>query len=299
MVGAKVNNRIASFDLQLKNGDIVEVLTSKAAKGPSRDWLKICRSNQARIKIKQWFKKEKREENIIRGKAAFEAELRRLNIDPDLLQADDVRACVLKKIAFDSLDDLYAPIGFGGITATKAVNRIKDELVKAARPAKDALTIKTAAPTANTSGVVVEDIDSCMIKFSRCCMPVPGDDIIGFITKGYGVSIHRRDCPNAKAASEPENAGRWVKVTWAETPDATFTATLDLQASDRDGLMLDVATVLTSLRVRIIEISARSAGGGLGRIIVAIQVHSTTELESIRNRLRGISGVHEVTRAIN
>ncbi len=299
MIGAKVNNRIASYDDPLHNGDIVEILTSKSAKGPSRDWLNICRSNQARIKIKQWFKKEKREENIIRGKAAFEAELRRLNIDPDLLQADDVRASVLKKIAFDSLDDLYAAIGFGGITATKAVNRIKDELVKAARPAKDALTIKTAAPTANTSGVVVEDIDSCMIKFSRCCMPVPGDDIIGFITKGYGVSIHRRDCPNAKAASEPENAGRWVKVTWAETPDATFTATLDLQATDRDGLMLDVATVLTSLRVRIIEISARSAGDGLGRIIVAIQVHSSTELESIRNRLRGISGVHEVTRAIN
>ncbi|MBQ1264128.1 MAG: bifunctional (p)ppGpp synthetase/guanosine-3',5'-bis(diphosphate) 3'-pyrophosphohydrolase, partial [Oscillospiraceae bacterium] len=299
MIGAKVNNRIASYDEPLHNGDIVEVLTSKSAKGPSRDWLNICRSNQARIKIKQWFKKEKREENIIRGKASFEAELRRLNIDPDLLQTEDVLSTVLKKVSFDSLDDMYAAIGFGGITATKAVNRVKDELVKAARPAKDALSIKTTTATANTSGVVVEDIDSCMIKFSRCCMPVPGDDIIGFITKGYGVSVHRCDCPNAKPASDPENAGRWVKVTWAETPDSTFTATLDLQATDRDGLMLDVATVLTSLRVRIIEIAARSAINGVGLVRISIQVHSSTELESIRNRLRGISGVHEVARAIN
>ncbi|MBQ5748560.1 MAG: bifunctional (p)ppGpp synthetase/guanosine-3',5'-bis(diphosphate) 3'-pyrophosphohydrolase, partial [Oscillospiraceae bacterium] len=299
MIGAKVNNRIASYDEPLHNGDIVEVLTSKSAKGPSRDWLNICRSNQARIKLKQWFKKEKREENIIRGKASFEAELRRLNIDPDLLQTEDVLSTVLKKVSFDSLDDMYAAIGFGGITATKAVNRVKDELVKAARPAKDALSIKTTTATANTSGVVVEDIDSCMIKFSRCCMPVPGDDIIGFITKGYGVSVHRCDCPNAKPASDPENAGRWVKVTWAETPDSTFTATLDLQATDRDGLMLDVATVLTSLRVRIIEIAARSAINGAGLVRISIQVHSSTELESIRNRLRGISGVHEVVRAIN
>ena len=299
MIGAKVNNRIASYDDPLRNGDIVEVLTSKSAKGPSRDWLNICRSNQARIKIKQWFKKEKREENIIRGKAAFEAELRRLNIDPDLLQNEDVRTTVLKKISFDSLDDMYAAIGFGGITATKAVNRVKEELARAARPAKDTPTIKTTAATTNTSGVVVEDIDSCMIKFSRCCMPVPGDDIIGFITKGYGVSIHRRSCPNAKPANDPENAGRWVKVTWAETPDSTFTATLDLHATDRDGLMLDVATVLTSLRVRIIEIAARSAVDGIGLVSISIQVHSATELESIRNRLRGISGVHEVTRAVN
>ena len=301
MIGAKVNNRIASYDEPLHNGDIVEILTSKSAKGPSRDWLNICRSNQARIKIKQWFKKEKREENIIRGKASFESELRRISVDPDILQNDDVRAAVLKRVSFESLDDMYAAIGFGGITAVKAVNRIKDELTKATRAQKEPqLQIKPpAAPASSNSGVIVEDIGSCMIKFSRCCTPVPGDDIIGFITKGYGVSIHRKDCPNARQASDPSQSGRWVRVTWAEQPDALFSTSLELETKDRDGMMLDIATVLTSLRVRITEMTARSLPGGVGILNVSFPVHNLTELDNIRARLRGISGVVEVRRGSN
>ena len=301
MIGAKVNNRIASYDEPLHNGDIVEILTSKSAKGPSRDWLNICRSNQARIKIKQWFKKEKREENIIRGKASFESELRRISVDPDILQNDDVRSAVLKRVSFESLDDMYAAIGFGGITAVKAVNRIKDELTKATRAQKEPqLQIKPpAAPASSNSGVIVEDIGSCMIKFSRCCTPVPGDDIIGFITKGYGVSIHRRDCPNAKQAADPSQSGRWVRVTWAEQPDALFSTSLELETKDRDGMMLDIATVLTSLRVRITEMTARSLPGGVGILNVSFPVHNLTELDNIRARLRGISGVVEVRRGSN
>ena len=301
MIGAKVNNRIASYDEPLHNGDIVEILTSKSAKGPSRDWLNICRSNQARIKIKQWFKKEKRDENIIRGKASFESELRRISVDPDILQNDDVRSAVLKRVSFESLDDMYAAIGFGGITAVKAVNRIKDELTKATRAQKEPqLQIKPpAAPASSNSGVIVEDIGSCMIKFSRCCTPVPGDDIIGFITKGYGVSVHRKDCPNAKSAQDPAQKGRWVKVTWAETPDALFSTSLELETKDRDGMMLDIATVLTSLRVRITEMTARSLPGGVGILNVSFPVHNLTELDNIRARLRGISGVVEVRRGSN
>ena len=301
MIGAKVNNRIASYDEPLHNGDIVEILTSKSAKGPSRDWLNICRSNQARIKIKQWFKKEKRDENIIRGKASFESELRRISVDPDILQNDDVRSAVLKRVSFESLDDMYAAIGFGGITAVKAVNRIKDELTKATRAQKEPqLQIKPpAAPASSNSGVIVEDIGSCMIKFSRCCTPVPGDDIIGFITKGYGVSIHRRDCPNAKQAADPSQSGRWVRVTWAEQPDALFSTSLELETKDRDGMMLDIATVLTSLRVRITEMTARSLPGGIGILNVSFPVHNLTELDNIRARLRGISGVVEVRRGSN
>ena len=301
MIGAKVNNRIASYDEPLHNGDIVEILTSKSAKGPSRDWLNICRSNQARIKIKQWFKKEKRDENIIRGKASFESELRRISVDPDILQNDDVRSAVLKRVSFESLDDMYAAIGFGGITAVKAVNRIKDELTKATRAQKEPqLQIKLpAAPASSNSGVIVEDIGSCMIKFSRCCTPVPGDDIIGFITQGYGVSIHRRDCPNAKQAADPSQSGRWVRVTWAEQPDALFSTSLELETKDRDGMMLDIATVLTSLRVRITEMTARSLPGGVGILNVSFPVHNLTELDNIRARLRGISGVVEVRRGSN
>ena len=299
MIGAKVNNRIASYDAQLHNGDIVEILTSKTAKGPSRDWLNICQSNQARIKIKQWFKKEKREENIIRGRASFESELRHAGLEPALLQNDDVLPTILKKVAFDSLDDLYAAIGYGGITAAKAVGRMRDELSRASRamtPKNLANIGRTDENAVNSSGVIVEDIGSCMIKFSRCCAPVPGDEIIGFITKGYGVSVHRRDCPNARRAEDPEQHGRWVKVTWAESPESTFLTSLELEATDRDSLMLDIATIMTTLRMRLNEMTARSVGNGKILTVLRFYVHNRTELETVRLRLRGISGVIDVRR---
>ena len=296
MIGAKVNNRIASYDAPLHNGDIVEILTSKSAKGPSRDWLNICQSNQARIKIKQWFKREKRDENIVRGKTSFDAELRHIGVDPDLIQNDDVLPLVLKKVSFECLDDMYAAIGYGGLTAAKAVGRIRDDLTKASRSLAPKPLMWQEAPAVNSSGVIVEDIGSCMIKFSRCCTPVPGDEIIGFITKGYGVSVHRKDCPNAKSAQDPAQKGRWVKVTWAETPDALFSTSLEIEADDRDGLMLDVATILTSLRLRTSEMSARSVGGGTAIVCLRFGVHNRTELENVRTRLRGISGVHNVER---
>ena len=296
MIGAKVNNRIASYDAPLHNGDIVEILTSKSAKGPSRDWLNICQSNQARIKIKQWFKREKRDENIVRGKTSFDAELRHIGVDPDLIQNDDVLPLVLKKASFECLDDMYAAIGYGGLTAAKAVGRIRDDLTKASRSLAPKPLMRQETPAVNASGVIVEDIGSCMIKFSRCCTPVPGDEIIGFITKGYGVSVHRKDCPNAKSAQDPAQKGRWVKVTWAETPDALFSTSLEIEADDRDGLMLDVATILTSLRLRTSEMSARSVGGGTAIVCLRFGVHNLTELENVRTRLRGISGVHNVER---
>ena len=296
MIGAKVNNRIASYDAPLHNGDIVEILTSKSAKGPSRDWLNICQSNQARIKIKQWFKREKRDENIVRGKTSFEAELRHAGVDPDILQNAEILPVILKKVSFECLDDMYAAIGYGGLTAAKAVGRIRDDLTKATRSLAPKPLARQETPAVNSSGVIVEDIGSCMIKFSRCCTPVPGDEIIGFITKGYGVSVHRKDCPNAKAALDPAQKGRWVKVTWAETPDAMFSTSLEIEADDRDGLMLDVATILTSLRLRTSEMSARSVGGGTAIVCLRFGVHNLTELENVRTRLRGISGVHNVER---
>ena len=298
MIGAKVNNRIASYDAPLHNGDIVEILTSKSAKGPSRDWLNICQSNQARIKIKQWFKREKRDENIIRGKASFESELRRIGVNPEIIQSEDVLPMVLKKVSFDCLEDMYAAIGFGGLTAVKAVGRIRDELTKAAKATtpKELLNLNKQQPTVDASGVIVEDIGSCMIKFSRCCTPVPGDDIIGFITKGYGVSVHRKDCPNAKSAADPSQSGRWVKVTWAESPEATFTTALEVDSNDRDGLMLDIATVMTAARLRITAMTAKPAGGGTTFVSLNFPVHDLKELEAVRGRLRGISGVKDVHR---
>ncbi|MBE6954905.1 MAG: bifunctional (p)ppGpp synthetase/guanosine-3',5'-bis(diphosphate) 3'-pyrophosphohydrolase [Ruminococcaceae bacterium] len=303
MVGAKINGRIASYDMELKNGDIVEVLTSKAAKGPSRDWLKLCHSNQARMKIKQWFKKERRDENIVQGRASIEAELKRMSVPLSVLQNEELLPTLLKKVSFDSLDDLYAAIGYGGITAVKAVNRIREELLRASRAQQQKENDGAVNPLSprqskrSDSGVIVEDFDSVLIKFSRCCTPVPGDDIVGFITKGYGVSIHRRDCPNAAHAADPEQAGRWVKVSWADTPVDPFSTSLEIHSVDRDGLMLDIAMVMTGLRLKVTELNARALPDSKCIISLTFEVQDVNQLNNVRNKIRMISGVADVVRS--
>ncbi len=302
MVGAKVNNRIANIDVALKNGDIVEVLTSKAAKGPSRDWLTICKSNQARTKIKQWFKKERRDENIQHGKASFEAEMRRLLLPLSALSDPELEAQLLKKLSFDNWDDMYAAIGYGGLTATKAVGRIRDDINRALRAQnadkmpQSALRVTPDSPAAKqnrhaVNGVIVEDIDSCMIKFSRCCTPVPGDAIVGFITKGFGVSIHRADCPNAAHRSDPSQAARWVRVRWANQEDKPFETTLELDCITRDGLLLDLATTMTAARVRVKELYGKDLPGGKSVFTVRFEVKNVAELEAIRAKLLNIRDV--------
>ncbi len=306
MVGAKVNNRIAGYDLPLHNGDIVEILTSKSAKGPSRDWLSICKSNQARTKIKQWFKKERREENVARGKVSFEAELHRLGYDPSIMQSDELRNAVLTKLSFETLDDLYAAIGYGGLTSFKAVSRIKDELTRADRAQTKSddvqIPFHLSDPTTQKgavfadSGVIVEDIPSCMVKFARCCTPVPGDDIVGFITKGYGVSVHRRDCPNAAGAQDPAQAGRWVHVEWAPSGIENFSTSLEIASSDRAGLFLDIATIMTSLKIRVSEMSSRTLPEGKAVTLMTFQVHSRDELDTVLARVRAVPGVTDIKR---
>ena len=303
MVGAKVNGRIANIDAKLKNGDIVEVLTSKSAKGPSRDWLNICQSNQARTKIKQWFKKEKRDENIVHGKASFESEMKRAGLPLTAITEPELEPQLLRKLAFDTWDDLYAAIGYGGLTAVKAVGRIRDDInksIKAAQVAEkapqsplrlnpDSETVKQNRHAVN--GVIVEDIDSCMIKFAKCCTPVPGDAIVGFITKGFGVSVHRADCPNAQNREDPKQAGRWVRVRWANQEEQPFETTLELDCITRDGLVLDVAQALTTARVRVKELSGRDLANGRSAITVRFEVKNTAELNAIRGKLLNIRDV--------
>jgi len=303
MVGAKVNNRIASFDVQLKNGDIVEVLTSKSAKGPSRDWLKICRSNQARNKIKQWFKKEKREENILHGKASFDGELRRMSIDPAIIQNEELLPVVLKKVAFDCLDDMYAAIGYGGMTAVKCVNRIRDELLKFTKTPKEGVVPKALQAagkkpgvTAN-SGVIVEDIGSVLLKFARCCTPVPGDPIVGFVTKGYGVSIHRCDCVNATPAIIEKQPERWVRASWAvSSPDEPFDTSLEVDCRDRDNLLLDLATAMSGMKIRMSELNCRTVGEGRALATLTFSVRDVNELNAICAKIRSVPGVEQVRR---
>ncbi len=306
MVGAKVNNRIANIDTKLQNGDIVEVLTSKSAKGPSRDWLNICKSNQARTKIKQWFKKERREENIVHGKASFESEMKRLGLPLTALADEELSAALLKKMAFDSWDDMYAAIGYGGLTAAKAVGRIREDINRATKPAPDKnpamplrITPEAAKSRHAVNGVIVEDIDSCMIKFSKCCTPVPGDPIVGFITKGYGVSIHRTDCPNALNRDDPRQAGRWVRVRWANQEEQPFDTTLELECVTRDGLLLDVATAMTTARLRVKELNGKDLPGGRSVFTVRFEVKNVEELVAVRNRLMSIPDVISSRRGQN
>ena len=297
MVGAKVNNRIANIDSQLQNGDIVEILTAKTAKGPSRDWLNLCKSNQARTKIKQWFKKEKREENVAHGRSAFESEMRHNGLPLSITIDPEVSPLLLKKLAFDSWEDMYAAIGYGGLTALKAVGRIRDDIHRVMKvqqidkiphlPRMDGHLPDRHA----VNGIIVEDIESCMIKFAKCCTPVPGDAIEGFITKGFGVSIHRADCPNAAHRHEPVQASRWVRVRWANQDDQPFDTTLELDCITRDGLVLDVVTAMTANRVRLKEINGKDLPDNKSVVTIRFEVKNVDELENIRTKLLNIRDV--------
>jgi guanosine-3',5'-bis(diphosphate) 3'-pyrophosphohydrolase len=307
MVGAKVNGRIVPFDHVLQNGDIVDIITSKSSAGPSRDWLKLAKSGSARAKIKQWFKKERREENIVHGKAMFESEMKRAGLSMSCLN-DDV-SIILKKLSMPSLDDVYSAIGYGGMTATRAVNRIKDEIIKAQKlPAKSALDRLNEQAERHSRvsekkakavhGVLVEGLDNCLIKLSRCCTPVPGDAIVGFITRGHGVSIHRQDCPNyLNSINNPEDGGRWVNVSWTDNPTDLYSTTVKILAKERSGLVMDIATELNSVNAKVRSLSARDVGGGKSTATVTLEVRNLDDLRALINRLNSISGVSEVVRA--
>ncbi len=319
MSGAKVNGRIVPFDSSLNNGDIVEIQTSKNAH-PSRDWMKVCKSNEARNKIRQWFKKERREENIATGRASFESEMKRCGIPLSEMMRDDVLPQVLKKVKFGSLDDMYAAIGYGGLTAQKAVIRVRDEILRLNKIQKDqaaqqellergeGLHVATAtvapapAPKAKRqtkNGIIVEGLDNCLVKFAKCCTPVPGDPVIGFITKGFGVSVHRKDCPNADPAKrKPADQGRWIEVAWADTTDhEAYQTSLEITAKDRQNLFLDVAAALSAAQVKVDSLSAKNTPDGFAVITALLQVHSVGEVNTVMRKLNGISGVMTVNRA--
>ena len=315
MIGAKVNNRIVTLDHVLKNGDIVEILTSKNAKGPSRDWMKIAKSNEARSKIRQWFKKEKRDENIANGRSAFDAELRHCGIamkdvlDPEFLPV------LLKKVAYPTLDDLYAAIGYGGFTAQKAVSRIQGELQRrqqrrqqeqmlaeaVAEPKEDpkpADTPKQPKAVKSEQGIIVEGLDNCLVKFSKCCTPVPGDDIVGFITRGYGVSVHRADCPNASEEKRKEQPGRWIHVSWGTDTNDSYPTTIEAVCKDRLNLLLDISSALSTTKTFVLGLNTRSTEDGFAIIRIEIQIKDGTQLSTLMNKLHQISGVLQVNRPV-
>jgi GTP pyrophosphokinase len=302
MSGATINRRIVPLDYRLKNGDIVRILSNNS-NGPSRDWLKIARTSEARNKIKQWFKRERRDENIQQGKSDFEAEMKRSGITWALMNQDDVLPLLLRKMSFASLEDLFNAIGYGGLSALRAVNRIRDELVRMNRLQSDKKTVEKImhsikkAPH-STSGVIIDGMENCMIKFARCCAPVPGDGIIGFVTKGYGISVHRNDCPNvATGLTNEREAGRWIQADWASGENDTYPAGLRVSCADREGLTIDVATVVQgAMKLQMTSFSANILENGRSLITLVIMVHDTDELTEVINKIRRIQNVLEVVR---
>ena len=310
MIGAKINGRIVTLDTSLKNGDIVEIITSKSAKGPSRDWLKIAKSSEARSKIRQWFKKEKKDENIVAGRAAFEAELKHCGIAMKEVMDPELLTNVLRRTSYSTLEELYAAIGYGGFTAQKAVSRIQGELGRIAakhhqeEKAAELMEEKPEAPkpvqrkVRSEQGIIVEGLDNCLVKFSKCCTPVPGDEIVGFITRGYGVSVHRCDCPNASEERRrlPGQEGRWIKVSWGSDTLDSYPTSLELVCKDRNNLILDISTVLSTTNTRVSAIQSRTGADQFVNIHLEISIRDQQQLRDVMNRLHQISGVLEVTR---
>ena len=294
MIGAKVNGRMVELTTHLRNGDVCEILTSSNSTGPSRDWLKLVRTNEAKSKIRQWFKKEKKEENIVNGHEDLERELRRINVTFNVFTREEVYANVMKHYQVETLDEFYAMIGYGGISISKILPRIKDDYTKLIRQREattpDSPTLQK--PKKAVNGVVVEGIDNCLVRLARCCVPLPGDDIIGFVTRGYGVAVHKCDCPNVKNA-DPE---RLVSVHWEGYDNGYFATSLVISAFSRIDLMADITSALAAMRIALHSMSSKEMNDGCSEVYITIDVHGLDHLRSVCSRLEKIRSVFKIER---
>lgn len=299
MVGAKADGKIVPINHEIKTGEVIDILTTnQPGHGPSRDWLNIAVTSQAKSKIRAWFKKEKRAENIAAGKLETEREFRRNNIDLNDEENAEFINEIAKKLKFTGADEFYAAIGYGGLLLSKVMPRIKEDYNKRTAAAKPAETVTVAPKSSKSSeGVVVDGIDNCLIKLSKCCAPLPGDDIIGFITRGHGVSIHKRDCNNVpkdlKNCAEPE---RWIPAHWNTVKPESFTSTLQVSAIDREGLLMDVMNALYNMRVPVHSINARQVKSGNCIVVMTVSTEGVEHLKSIISRLEKLKSVFSVER---
>ena len=299
MVGAKINSKMMPIVTNLKNGDIVEILTSDAVKGPSRDWLKFVKSSGAKTKIQQWFKKAQREENIEKGKDIFEKDIKKLGMKhSDLFKPEWVQVA-LDRYKYNSIDDMYASIGFGAISASKIIARLLEEYKKEHKEEDLEKTItelasKKSSTKPSKTGVVVEGIDNCLVKLSKCCNPLPGDQIIGYITKGRGVSVHRTDCVNINDLISEEN--RMIDVYWANEGKTHYSVDISVFANDRQGLLADVIKEVTSAKFNILGVNTKTTKERIAIIEVTLEVENIEELKKVIKTLRKVENVFEVKR---
>ena len=300
MTGCKINSKMMPIITKLNSGDIVEIITSDSSKGPSRDWLKFIKSSSAKTKIQQWFKKEQREENIEKGKDIMEKEIKKIGMSYTELFKQEYVGAALNRYKFSSVDDMYASVGFGAISPSKVIARMLEEYRKEHKEAnieekiQELSTIKANSTKPSSAGVVVKGIDNCLVKLSKCCNPVPGDNIIGYITKGRGVSVHRTDCINVKELFEEEN--RIIDVAWYDAGKVSYNVDIEIYANDRQGLLADIIKEISNTKAKLIAVNCRATKERIAIAEITVEIENLDELNKTLKVLRKVDSVYEVTR---
>ena len=300
MVGCKINSKMMPIITPLRNGDIVEILTSEQSKGPSRDWLKFVKSSSAKTRINQWFKRAQRSENIEKGKEAIEREVKKIGIKYSDLVKPEWLQLAMDRYKFATVDDLYASIGFGGISVNKLMARLLDEYRKEheeedfEEKIQELAKAKPTKSKPSKTGVVVKGIDNCLVKLSKCCNPLPGDEIVGYITKGRGVSVHRKDCVNVKDLFNEEN--RMIDVYWFDDVNGSYKVEIEILANDRNGLLKDIIKQVENAKVKLTGMNTRTTKEGIAIIDISLEVENTEILNKVLTSFRNVESVYDVNR---
>ena len=300
MTGCKINSKMMPIVTTLKNGDIVEIITSDQSKGPSRDWLKFVKSSSAKNKIQGWFKKTQRTENIEKGKDLIEKEIKRIGIPYSKIFKNEYVQIALNRYKFNTIEDMYSAVGFGAISATKIIAKIleaykkdnQDEFIE--QTLEDLVNERGRRTKPSSVGVVVKGIDNCLVRLSKCCNPVPGDDIVGFITRGRGVSVHRKDCVNISDLISQED--RMIDVYWYNDSNSSYNVDIEILANDRNGLLADIIKQIASVKTRLIAVNSKVNKEKIVITDVTVEVENLDDLNNILKSLRKVDNVYEVNR---
>ena len=300
MTGCKINSKMMPIVTKLNNGDIVEIITSDQAKGPSRDWLKFVKSSSAKNKIQQWFKKNEREQNIVRGKDIIEKEIKRIGMNYTTFFKSEYIQAALDRYKFNTIDDMYSAVGFGAISPARIIAKMLEAYKKDHEDAEVEKTIEQLSAEKNkvikssNNGVIVKGIDNCLVRFSKCCNPVPGDEIIGFITRGRGVSIHRKDCENVEDLINQKD--RIIDVFWSEQDNSSYKVDIQVLANDRSGLLADILKEISNSKCNIIAVDSKANKDRTAETNITIEVENLNVLNSVVKALRKVDSVYEVNR---
>ena len=300
MVGCKINSKMMPIITKLKNGDIVEIITSENAKGPSRDWLKFIKSSSAKNKILSWFKKEQREENIVKGKELIEKEIKRIGMNQTELHKQEYIGAALDRYKYANIEDMYASVGFGAISAGKIIAKMLEEYKKVnqdddiEKKLEALVNQKRTNNNVPKSGIIVKGIDNCLIKLSKCCNPVPGDNIIGYITKGRGVSIHTTDCVNIKELLQEPN--RIIDVEWVGEKSSSYNVDIEVYSNDRIGLLADIIKAIYDVKTKLVAVNSKANKDRIVITEITIEVQNLEELNKALKTIRKVDSVFEVKR---